>query len=188
MKTKTALIILHEGFEEIEAVCPIDILDRGGVTVTVASREAALEVKGRSGIIIKANTLLDAIKDKIFDMVILPGGPGTPRMVGDSRILELVKTQHQAGRHLAAICAAPSVLQAAGIMGAHKYTAHPCTRQVLPHPAPNAMTVTDGKLITSYGPGGAMHFGLEVLKALMGEAAAQTVADDIGFGHSLVRN
>ncbi|OYV49032.1 MAG: hypothetical protein B7X06_00155 [Verrucomicrobia bacterium 21-51-4] len=156
MKAKTALIILHEDFEEVEAICPIDILDRGGVAVTLASREATLEVKGRSNVVIKADVLLDAVKNKTFDALILPGGPGTPRMVGDSRILEMVKIHHQDGHYIGAICAAPSVLQAAGIMEGHKYTAHPCTRPVLPNPVPNVNTVVDGQLITSYGPGGAM--------------------------------
>ena len=73
--TKNALILISNGFEEIEAVCPIDLLRRAKIDVTVCSCNETLKVKGRSGISIQADCNLQSIAERSFDLLILPGGP-----------------------------------------------------------------------------------------------------------------
>ena len=181
---KKALIILHKGFEEIEAISPIDILRRAGVEVTVASREDTLLVEGKSSIQLQAESLLDAVLEKTFDGIILPGGPGTKRMVTDECILELVRNQAATERWIGAICAAPLVLKAAGVLNDHRYTAHVSTQEELPHRVTRQRVVIDFPFITSPGAGTAIPFALALTTALAGQATAREVAMAIGWYES----
>jgi 4-methyl-5(b-hydroxyethyl)-thiazole monophosphate biosynthesis len=89
---KTALVFLMEGFEEIETVSPIDILRRAEVNVTVASISDKTSVKGRSNIILEADTLLSSLEpDRVFDCIVVPGGPGTKLLRENTTVLSIVK-------------------------------------------------------------------------------------------------
>jgi len=122
--SRFALIVLPLGFEEVEAVTPVDMLRRAGVSVTIASLDARLEVTGRNGIALLADAPLDVSFSRNYDMVILPGGPGVKHLRADPRIIDLVKKQAARGAWVAAICAAPTVLYDAGLLEGRRYTAH----------------------------------------------------------------
>jgi protein deglycase len=182
--SKTALAILTDNFEEIEAVTPIDILRRAEVEVTIASRTNSFNVKGRSNITIVADCLLDsALADgKTYDLVLLPGGPGHTAMRTDTRVLELVKKQVEAGRVVGAICAAPTVLKDAGVIKGKKITAHFSVMEELPNMLQKEDVVKDGVIITSRGAGTAIPFALALVEKLCGYEKALKIAHAICSG------
>src|SRR5882762_4084496 len=98
----TVLAILADGFEEIEATTPIDLLRRAGAEVTAAALAEGIHVTGRSGLTLHADTRLTAALSRDFDCVFLPGGPGVKNLRADPRVCELVQRQAAVGRWLAA--------------------------------------------------------------------------------------
>jgi 4-methyl-5(b-hydroxyethyl)-thiazole monophosphate biosynthesis len=172
----TILAILPEGFEEIEAVTPIDVLRRAGCQVTVAALGTTAHVTGRCNITMHADTTLGDAAEQIFDLIFLPGGPGVLNLRGDGRVRELVQRQAAAGRWLAAICAAPTVLNDAGLLEGRRYTAHFSVAKELPHTLKDERVVVDGKIITSRGAGTALDFGLALVGLLVSPEKAREVA------------
>src|SRR5688572_5543963 len=120
----TVLTIFAEGFEEVEAVAPIDLLRRAGAEVTIAALVDGIHVTGRSGLTMHADTSLTAIEAREFDCIFLPGGPGVKHLRADPRVRATVLRHWSAGRWIAAICAAPTVLHDAGLLAGRRYTAH----------------------------------------------------------------
>ncbi len=176
----TVLVILPEGFEEIEAVTPIDLLRRAGFEVTIAALADGIHVTGRSGLTLHATTSLTSVpEDQAFDLLLIPGGPGVRRLREDPRVLRRVVAQNRGSGWLAAICAAPTVLNDAGILSGRAYTAHPSVSDELPAARINERLVVDGKLITSRGAGTALEFGLRLIEALAGPAKAREIAASI---------
>ncbi|MDR0901659.1 MAG: DJ-1/PfpI family protein [Opitutaceae bacterium] len=164
----TVLVILPEGFEEIEAVTPIDILRRAGVKVTIAALSGGTLVAGRAGITVRADTTLAAAATGgVYDLLFLPGGPGVKFLRADPRVAALVKTQAAAGRWLAAICAAPLVLNDAGLLAGRRHTAHFSVAAELPALLAGERVVIDGKIITSRGAGTALDFALALVAQLV---------------------
>jgi 4-methyl-5(b-hydroxyethyl)-thiazole monophosphate biosynthesis len=175
----TVLAILADGFEEVEANTPIDVLRRAGVEVIAASIADGIHVTGRNGITQHADTSLTAVEARDFDCVFLPGGPGVKHLRADPRVRAIVLRQHAAGRWLAAICAAPTVLNDAGLLAGKRYTAHFSVANELPAILANERTVTDGKLLTSRGAGTALDFGLLLVEKLVSLEKSQEVAKSI---------
>lgn len=175
----TVLAILAEGFEEIEATAPIDLLRRAGAEVTVAALGESLHVTGRSGLTMHADTTLAAVAAGDFDCVFLPGGPGTKHLRADPRVRALVTRQHAGGRWLAAICAAPTVLHDAGLLAGRRYTAHFSVSSELPDILSQERVVADGRLLTSRGAGTAVDFGLLLVEKLFSPKKARDVATAI---------
>lgn len=171
-----ALVVFADGCEEIEAVTVIDILRRGGVETVSASLDDTL-VHGNHGIGIEADLDLDHALGQRFDMLILPGGqPGASHLAADPRVQRLLQDHARDGRYLAAICAAPGVLAAAGLLKGKRATSFPGAIQDLSGiEYLDAAVVQDGKVVTSRGPGTAMDFALELLALLMGDGARQEV-------------
>ncbi len=166
-----ALILLAEGFEEIEAVTVADVLRRAEVAVTLAGLSGTT-VRGAHEIVVEADTTLDAVQGEAFDAVILPGGgPGADRLREDARVLELLRRYAAADKWVAAICAAPIALEAAGVIAGKRVACYPGEE------LPSAKVVTepvvrDGKIITSRGPATALAFALELVAVLVGAEAA----------------
>jgi protein deglycase len=173
-----ALVILAECFEEIEAVCVIDILRRAEVDCIVAAQHEPKFVTGKTGIQIVADELLDDLTEQIFDLIVLPGGPGVRHLRKDPRILDLVKRQNEAKRTVGAICAAPTVLHEAGLLQGHRFTCHPTVAQELKNPEPDAV-VADGNIVTSRGAGTAVEFSLALVEQLCGAAKAAEIREAI---------
>lgn len=166
-----ALVPLAQGCEEIEASTIIDILRRASIEVVSAGLDAH-PVRASRGMMLLPDTTLDAALRHDYDMVVLPGGqPGTNNLKADARILDLLKRMAQNGKYVAAICAAPSVLAAAGLLDGRKATCYPTCLDGFPRvKLQTAAVVEDGKLITSRGPGTAMDFALVLVERLAGHA------------------
>ena len=178
-KTKRVLIPLAEGFEEMEAVCLIDVLRRGEIEVIIAGLVAG-PARGAHGIQLGTDCALDSIDAASLDAVVLPGGmPGTLGLMEDERLLSLLRNLHADGRLTAAICAAPMVLAAAGLVDGVPVTSHPSVRdklgsaQVLDAPR----VVKSGTVWTSQGPGTAIEFALAIVEELQGPGAARGLAE-----------
>lgn len=175
----SVLTILAEGFEEIETVTPVDVLRRGGVDVTLAALADGIHVSGRTGITLHADTTLTLVEARDFDCLFLPGGPGVKNLRADPRVRTLVQRYHQAGKWLAALCAAPTVLHDAGILADRRYTAHFSVANELPALLPTERVVVDSRLLTSRGAGTALDFALELLARLTTPEKSREVAASI---------
>jgi protein deglycase len=175
----TALVLLADGFEEIEAVTIIDVLRRGEVVVTTASLGGA-RVTGSHQISLEADALLDALAVESFDALVLPGGPAAKTLREDARAQATIKRAAAAGKLLAAVCAAPTALEAAGVLTGKRATSYPG------NPLPSAhwveeTVVIDGNVITSRGPGTTMAFALAVVERLRGAEVADATAERLLF-------
>ncbi len=136
-------------------------------------------VKASRGMTLVPRTTLDSVVDEDFDMIVLPGGlPGADHLEADPRIHKILKRLHQQGRYTAAICAAPKVLAAAGLLDGRQATGFPGVLEALNLPSVTlieASVVRDGGVITSKGPGTAMDFTLELIEQLMGPRIREQV-------------
>ena len=173
-----AVMVLANGFEEIEALTVVDVLRRGGVNVTTVAIGKAKEVAGAHGISVLADKFLADVLDQDFDAVILPGGgPGTEHLRASHEVFDLLRRQKESGRLICAICAAPIVLVDAGVLepGQH-ITCYPTCIMELDRNSANVPVVADGNVITGQAPGSAMLFALVILQTLSGDAVASKVA------------
>jgi len=175
---KRLLLLLAEGFEEVEALTPLDLLRRGGVEVVTAGL-AEGPVTSAHGLTVVPDSHLDAVAGERFDMVLLPGGaPGYLNLAADERVRALVRAQLNDERPVAAICGAPYVLEEAGVLSGHRVTAYPsvCERLTSAAEVVDETVVTDGLLRTSQGVGTAMAFALALLEELTNRATRDRVA------------
>ena len=174
-------ILLGTGFEEIEALATADVLRRGGVDVTLTGIGAPA-VAGGHGIVVTADRMVEDVTLAAGDTVVLPGGLGGVESIeGSAAAMELVR---QAGGdetvYLAAICAAPTLLARAGILGpGDDAVCYPGMEEEMTRVGVtahmDASVILDGKLITGRGPGSAIDFGLALLEVLKGEETAEQV-------------
>lgn len=175
---KKVLVPLATGFEELEAVTIIDLLRRAGIDVTVAGLADGV-ITGSRGTRILPDCVLDKALDTEFEMIVLPGGlPGADNLNKDKRIHQLLQKMAGKGQYIAAICAAPKVLAAAGLLENKEMTSYPGALSDVTvdgmHNTANAI-VLDGNVITSRGPGTAMDFGLQLIQLLAGEEVRNKV-------------
>jgi len=177
----TVLTLLADGFEEIEAFAPVDLLRRAGVEVTVATLNDNRHATGRSGITAHGDAALGTVADALFDLVFLPGGAGVKHLRADARVRAIVLRHAQAGRWLAAICAAPTVLHDCGLLAGRRYTAHFSVADELPAILAEERVVTDGRITTSRGAGTAVDFGLHLVALLNGGEKAKEISKAICF-------
>lgn len=175
------LIPLADGVEELEAVTLIDVLRRGGIEVTSAALGEDRVVHGSRGVTLVADALWSALATEDFDAIVLPGGgKGTENLVADRRIVETVRAFDEAGKFVAALCAAPIVLAQAGILKDRKATCYPSCAKDLGASYDDAPVIADGNVITSQGPGTAMLFALVLIQHFTGdEALVRKVADGL---------
>jgi 4-methyl-5(b-hydroxyethyl)-thiazole monophosphate biosynthesis len=173
---KKVLLVLFPGFEELEAIAPIDLLRRAGAEVTLASLTGDETVVGRSGVAIRADAALAAIDPATYDLLVIPGGPGTTVARADGRLAPLARAFADGGRLVAAICAAPTILVDAGLLAGRRFTAHISTAGELEGAIFAEPVVEDGSVITSRGAGTATAFGLALVRRLFGQAASDDVA------------
>lgn len=172
------LVPLAQGCEELEAVTVIDLLRRAGIEVVSAGLDDR-PVRASRNIRLIPDTTLDEAMQSDFDMIVLPGGqPGADHLRDDPRILALLRRAAGAGKFTAAICAAPKVLAAAGLLDGRRVTAYPGTLEDLDIPQvklAREAVVRDGRVITSRGPGTAMDFALALIEALAGREVRDRV-------------
>ncbi|XP_055372539.1 protein dj-1beta-like [Condylostylus longicornis] len=180
MSSKSALVILAPGAEEMEFVISADVLRRAGIQVTVAGLENSEVVKCSREVIIKPDASLEDVKNNDFDVIVLPGGLGGAKAFASSKIVgELLKKQESANKIIAAICAAPIAFDSHDIGLGKKITSYPAFKDQLSTKfkyIENESVVKDGNFITSRGPGTAFDFALKIAEELNGADKAKEVA------------
>ncbi len=175
-QNKTVYVLLADGFEEIEALMPIDILLRGGINVKKLSVTGSLAVTGSHGITVMADALCESSLPDAA-MLVFPGGmPGATSLDGYEHTTALCEEAVKNGAHLAAICAAPLVLGKRGYLNGKKAVCYPGFEGYLTGAViSDARVVTDGNVTTAIGMGAANEFGLALLSVLAGDETASKV-------------
>ena len=177
---KKVLMILTDGFEELEAITPVDLLRRAGFEVITAGLGKD-SVIGRQGVKIAADTLLEKVSG-LFDALVLPGGPGFKTLLESDVVLQTVRGFYRDGILCCAICAAPKVLSEAGVLSGKTYTCYPgINRDIADANYVEREVVRDKNIITSAGPGTAIRFSLAIIEALAGEEKANEIKNQIIF-------
>lgn len=174
-------VLLGTGFEEIEALTPVDLLRRAGVEVQTVGLNGKT-ICGGHGIRVEADIELGQMDLTRMEMIVLPGGLGGVASIRESRMaLDAVKTAYDNGTYLAAICAGPTVLADLGILKGRKATCYPGQ---IPNMGDalvdaEAAVVADGRIITGASAGTAIPFALKLIEALRGCDAAENIARQI---------
>jgi len=188
---KKAIVLLADGFEDVEAITPIDYLRRAGIEVTTVSISESLTVTSKwGGIKMTANsTLTDIVKQGTdgWDAIIAPGGmPGSTNLAASKETGSLIKKMATDGKLVCAICAAPAlVLAPLGLLNGKKFTCYPGMEEKVTTASyagckwSDNHVVTDGNIITSRGAGTAGLFAVTIIEKLLDKAAAQKIADAV---------
>lgn len=174
-------MLLGTGFEETEAVAPLDLLRRAGVAVQTVGINGKT-VYGSHGIGIEADITVDEMHLSNMEMIVLPGGlRGVASIRASEDAMTAIRYAWENDRFTAAICAGPTVLADLGIADGKNATCYPgCEGQMgKANMVPGAAAVRDGKLITGTSAGCAVPFGLALIAALKGQEAADTIAKQI---------
>ena len=174
-------VLLGTGFEEMEAIAPIDLMRRAGIDVKTVG-VTGKTVYGSHGIGVEADILPEEMDLDAMEMIVLPGGLGGVASARASKpALDALRYGWEQGRFVAAICAGPTVLADLGITDGRNATCYPgCEAQMgSANIQPGAAAVRDGKIITGTSAGCAIPFALELIRALRGEEKAQAIAQQI---------
>ena len=182
-------VFLANGFEDVEALIPVDVLRRGGVEViTVSITGDSQVVETAHNVQIVADAMIEDCDFSDADLLFLPGGmPGASNLYGHEGVRQAVLAQAKAGKKVAAICASPAVVLAPlGILEGKKATCYPGFESVL---AENNATYTgdlftvDGNVTTGEGPAAAFPFAYELLSQLVNKQTADQIAEGMRFKH-----
>ena len=181
---KRVLVILADGFEEVEALAPIDVLRRSGASVTVAGLkpERGNLVRGAHDIWIRCDVELCDVREDRFDAIVLPGGmPGALNLHKSEVVNSMVLDTYKRGDLVCAICASPAfVLAPTGILDGKKATCYPGCEEKYSHlNFCGERVVRDGNVITGAGPGTALEFGLLISEALFGKEVSSKIHSDM---------
>jgi 4-methyl-5(b-hydroxyethyl)-thiazole monophosphate biosynthesis len=169
---------MAEGFEELEAVAVVDVLRRAKIVVVTAGLHPG-PVSSARNISMLPDTIIDNVTAEEYDMIVLPGGqPGSDNLNADPRVHKLLAEFQTSGRLIGAICAAPIVLAAAGLLEGKRATSYPTYSARLGGALyeNHSAVVTDGSIITSQGPGTAIHFALAIVARLVGAQVSDEIA------------
>ena len=178
---KKAYIFLANGHEEVEALMVVDLLRRAGITIETVSITGDKMVTSSHNVTYQADRLFEEVEGSMADLVVLPGGlPGTTNLLAFEPLMNMVKAHNEAGKLVAAICAAPSVLAELGILDGKKGTSYPGFGTKIENFV-DAPVVVDGNVVTSRGLGAAIDFGLALIGLLVDEEKAKTVAAAIQY-------
>jgi 4-methyl-5(b-hydroxyethyl)-thiazole monophosphate biosynthesis len=182
--SKKAIVLLAEGFEEVETVTPVDYLRRAGVEVTIAAIGESLTVKGARGIQINADTTLAELAPRPggFDAVIVPGGlKGAENLAASKETGTLLKEMAAVGKFVCVICASPAIVLAPlGLLKGKKFTCYPGMEEKVKEAHwSQERVVIDGNIITSRAAGTAGEFAIAIIWQLLGEDAAKKIIDSV---------
>ena len=175
-------VFLAPGFEETEALATVDILRRAGDNVaTVGVMDNV--IKGAHGIRVVTDVTMQDVQGTHPDVIVLPGGmPGTLHLENCQWLAEMIREAYRDGKLIAAICAAPSILGHMGLLTNRKATCFPGFEgELLGAEVVPQQVCRDGQFITANGPGAAMAFGLEIVRALHGDAAARKIGEAMQY-------
>lgn len=162
-------VFLADGFEEIEAIAPIDIMRRAGINVKTVG-VGGKDIKGSHGIMISSDIEIKDIEDDA-EMIILPGGTGASNLEKSAEVQNAIDKAVEKGAFIGAICAAPAILGRKGLLKGKKAVCYPgFESDLLGAMVENSQVCRDGRIITGNGPGAAFAFGLTLAECLSGNA------------------
>ncbi len=174
---------LADGFEEIEALTPVDLLRRAGVDiVTVSIYPDRKNVTGARRIEVCADITIDDVDMSKADILFLPGGmPGTVNLLECAPLMDLVDEQYSKGKRIAAICAAPArILGSKGLVKGRRATCYPGMEDMLEGAtAVTDSVVTDGNITTSRGLGTAVDLACELISIMCGQEKADEIRKSV---------
>ena len=171
-------LFLAEGFEEIEALTPVDIIRRAGLEIKTIAVGENKTVKGAHGIEIIADITESELDKCVPEVIILPGGmPGTLNLENSATVIEILGRCMAEGSLICAICAAPSILGISGYLKGKKATCYPGFEHYLDKALfTNEKVVRDGNIITAKGMGCAAEFSLAIIEAILGKEKADEIS------------
>ncbi len=182
--SKSIAVFLAQGFEEAEAIIPVDIAKRAGINVTMVSVSDERTVTGSHGISIIADKLISEIDDGDYDMLMLPGGmPGTVNLENNGDVAEALIRAKNNGRFIAAICAAPRYLGDLGLLKGERATVYPGNEEHLKGADydPKAASIISGHIITARGMGCAIEFGRDIVTCLENKDKGEEILKAIQY-------
>lgn len=183
-------VFLAEGFEDVEALIPIDVWRRGGLDVVTVSITDFPMVQSAHGVSIEADTIFEQCDFSDADLLFLPGGmPGASNLYAHEGVYETIKNQHLSGHKVAAICASPAVVLAPlGVLDGKRATCYPGFEEALAKGHyTGALITVDGNVTTGEGPAAAFPFAYELLAQMTSPQEAQQIAEGMRFTHLMAR-
>ncbi len=175
-------VILADGFEEIEAIEPVDIMKRAGIEVKTVSIMETATVTGAHGIPVNADIMINDVTPEAMTMLVLPGGGGYQLLDASNEVHALINHCITGGKYIAAICAAPSILGKKQILLEKKATCYPGFEQYCyGAEMTGKKVVRDGKIITGRGPGAASDFGFALTSILKDEKTAAELKEAMQY-------
>ena len=187
---KKVYVFLADGFEDVEALIPIDVLRRGGIDVTTVSVMGDYLVESAHGVRMMADTLIEDVDVSDADLLFLPGGmPGASNLFAHKGVCEAVKAQAEKGKKVAAICAAPAVvLGQLGILKGKRATCYPGFEHLLEGATYTGGLVSiDGNITTGEGPAAAFPFAYDLLGQLTNPQTVDQIMEGMRFKHLMQR-
>ena len=180
-------VFLADGFEDVEALIPVDVLRRGGQdVVTVSVMDDSQTVESAHGVTMIADTWIGDCDLTDTDLLLLPGGmPGASNLYACEPLRQALVNQQEEGKMIAAICASPAVvLGQMGLLQGYRATCYPGFEQLLSGAEyTGELCTVDGNIITGEGPAAAFPFAYALLAILQDEAKAQQIADGMRYTH-----
>ena len=175
-------MIITNGFEEAETLCPFDMLVRGGIEVDMYSLNDD-DIKGRSGAVLTDLHPFSTFDSSKYDCLVLPGGPEWKEIEASQKVQDVIKTFHQEDKFIGAICAAPTTLGRAGLLKGKNYTCFTSMNDDFGGTYHKQYVVKDGKLITACSAAASIDFGLVLLETLASKEAADKVKEEIYYNY-----
>ena len=183
-------VFMADGFEDVEALIPIDVLRRGGVDVTLVSTTEDIIVESAHGVGIRADIMFTACDFSDADLLMLPGGmPGASNLFEHEGVCQALKLQVAAGKKIAAICASPAIVLAQlGLLDGKKATCYPGFERLLEKADYTGELVTvDGNITTGEGPAAAFPYAYTILADLTDQATADQISEGMRYKHLMER-
>jgi 4-methyl-5(b-hydroxyethyl)-thiazole monophosphate biosynthesis len=171
------LLLLADGFEEVEAMTVVDVLRRAGIGVDMAGLTGNI-VTGMNGVRVHTDTRFIDLETGKYDGLILPGGTGVDTVMAHTTAMNVIDNFAKSGKFVGAICAAPKILVKLGALKDKRATICPGYEKLLDRPRADKVVV-DGNIMTSQGPGTAMEFALRIVEQFAGKAAAAKMKQNL---------
>ena len=183
-------VFLATGFEDVEALAPVDIMRRASLEVRTVSITGQQTVVSAHGVGIVADMLLGDVDFRQAQMLVLPGGlPGATNLDACRPLTEAIVSHHKAGGAIAAICAAPLVFGHLGLLQGRRATCYPGVEPELKGAVcTSAIVERDGNIITGKGPAAAFEFGYTIVDYILGEGASQPLRKGMIYAELLQKS
>lgn len=176
---------MAEGFEDVEALAPVDILRRGGQEIVMVSITGSEYVTSAHGVTLKTDALFEDVDLGDADLLMLPGGlPGSTNLNAHEGLRKAIVEHYNAGKRIAAICAAPMVFGSLGLLEGKRATCYPgCEGTMTGADYTKELVTVDGNIITGEGPAAAFPYAYAILEILEGKNVADQLREGMMFNH-----